>query len=117
MKNIIIDTLLGGFVLGSISYMSSLYGGNGTYFKILAFLWAVPLSFFFFLNMASRHGRIAMINFTRHAVIGTCLTLFLSIFTLLVHSFMDDQTIVVMALVMSLLFTIVYFVNRVYNIV
>ena len=115
MKNVIIDTLLGGFVLGSISYMSSLYAGNGIYFKILAFLWAMPLSFFFFLNMTSRHGRVAMINFTRHALIGTFLTLMLCIITLIVHIYMDDQTLVVMTLIFAIIFTMLYFLNRIYN--
>ena len=115
MKNVIIDTLLGGFVLGSISYMSSLYAGNGIYFKILAFLWAMPLSFFFFLNMTSRHGRVAMINFTRHTLIGTFLTLMLCIITLIVHIYMDDQTLVVMTLIFAIIFTMLYFLNRIYN--
>ena len=115
MKNVIIDTLLGGFVLGCISYMSSLYAGNGIYFKILAFLWAMPLSFFFSLNMTSRHGRVAMINFTRHALIGTFLTLMLCIITLIVHIYMDDQTLVVMTLIFAIIFTMLYFLNRIYN--
>lgn len=115
MKNVIIDTLLGGFVLGSISYMSALYSGNSIYFKILAFLWAMPLSFFFFLNMASRHGRVAMIDFTRHALIGTFLTLTLCSITLLFHIYMDDQTLVIMTLIFAIIFTMLYFINRIYK--
>ena len=48
MQEVILDTFLGGFILGTISYLSNLYGKENVYFyKILAFIWSVPLTFFF----------------------------------------------------------------------
>ena len=115
MKTVIVDTLLGGAVLGTISYLSSLYGHLDIYYKILAFLWATPLSFFFFLNMASRHGRNSMVDFTRHAIIGTTFTIVVALIILNLHELMDDQTIVVLSLALALSFTSMYFANKIYS--
>ena len=55
---VIFDTILGGFVLGMISLLSNLYGKSSEYFyRILGFIWAVPLTLFIFVKMASRHGK------------------------------------------------------------
>ena len=52
MKNVLIDGILGGILIGIISYLSSIYGDKPVFYKILAFMWAVPLTFFFFY----KHG-------------------------------------------------------------
>jgi|TARA_Y100000389_G_scaffold203386_1_gene251649 hypothetical protein len=42
MINVILDTILGGIMIGTISYFSNIYGENPEYYKIVGFLWAVP---------------------------------------------------------------------------
>lgn len=114
-RTVIFDTILGGLVLGLVSYLSSIYGEKSPiFFRVLAFVWAVPLTFFFFINMASRYGKVSIADFSRHALIGTALTFMLALITL----YMIDRStrfIVLFCLGFAVLFTVLYFALGIYK--
>ena len=115
MQEVILDTFLGGFILGTISYLSNLYGKENIYFyKILAFIWSVPLTFFFFINMTSRHGKGAIYDFSYHAVFGTGLTLILALLTMFIINY-DTNFIIFFTLIFAILSTVLYFYLDVYK--
>ena len=115
MQEVILDTFLGGFILGTISYLSNLYGKENIYFyKILAFIWSVPLTFFFFINMASRHGKVAIHDFSLHSLFGTALTFILALLTLLIIDY-ETSFIVFFTLIFAIIVTVLYFYMDVYK--
>ena len=115
MKNILIDGILGGILIGIISYLSSIYGDKPSFYKILAFVWAVPLTFFLFINMASRDGKKSIIDFSKHAILGTLLTLIIAIVTLnIIHLTIDQITII--TFIYAIVTTFLYFTLKIYYI-
>ena len=119
MKEVLFDTILGGGLLGLISYLSNVYGKSSPiFFKILAFMWSVPLTYFFFINMASRYGKTPVENFALHAMIGTSATLLLSIMVFgMINYFKDISTdqLVKFSFVYALIITFGYFVLKMYE--
>ena len=114
-STVIFDTILGGLVLGMVSILSNLYGASNPYFyRILAFIWAVPLTFFFFVNMASRHGKNKIEDICRHAIIGIVLTFILALSTLYIIK-MDVQFIISYTFFFASITTICYFVFSIYK--
>jgi hypothetical protein len=114
-STVIFDTILGGFVLGMVSILSNLYGESSPYFyRILAFIWAVPLTFFFFVNMASRHGKNKIEDICRHAIIGIVLTFILALSTLYIIK-KDVAVIISYSFFFALLTTIGYFAFEIYK--
>tara|TARA_B100000925_G_scaffold50795_1_gene33080 strand:+ start:490 stop:840 length:351 start_codon:yes stop_codon:yes gene_type:complete len=115
MQEVILDTFLGGFILGTISYLSNLYGKENVYFyKILAFIWSVPLTFFFFINMASRHGKVAIHDFSLHSLFGTALTFILAFLTLVIIDY-ETSFIVFFTLIFAIIVTVLYFYMDIYK--
>ena len=114
MNNILLDTILGGLLLGSISYLSNIYGKNPEFYKILAFIWAVPLTFFFLINMASRDGKKAIKDFCIHSIIGLILTLILALITIRIIK-LDNYIIVLFAFTFAFLTTFLYFYLKIYK--
>ena len=114
MNNVLIDTIIGGILLGFISYLSDIYKNNPEFYKILAFLWAVPLTFFFFINIASRSNKKAMKDFSIHAIIGIVLTFILALITIYIIKF-DKNIIVLFSFLFSAFFTFIYFYFKIYK--
>jgi len=118
MNEILFDAIMGGLMLGSVSYLSNVYGKDSpVFFKILAFLWSVPLTFFFFVNMASRYGKKPMEDFSKHAIFGTFFTLFLSIISYMSIRFfkeLETEDIVKYCLIYALIVTLIYFIFKLY---
>lgn len=115
MKEVLLDTILGGCIMGTVSYLSNIYGKESIYFyKILAFVWSVPLTFFFFINMASRAGKTAIHDFSLHALFGTALTFILALLTLLFID-ININTIIFFTLIFAIVSTILYFVFEFYT--
>ena len=114
MKNVLIDGILGGILIGIISYLSSIYGDKPFFYKILAFMWAVPLTFFFFINMASRDGKQPIANFSKHAILGTLLTFIIAIVTLNIMHLNIDK-IIIITFIYAIITTFLYFSLKIYN--
>lgn len=116
---VIYDAIFGGCILGTISYLSNVYGkDNPVFFKILAFLWSVPLTFFFFINIASRYGKNPMEDFCKHAIFGTLFTLILSIICYYVIrnvKEIDTEVVVKYCFIYALTVTLTYFVFKLYT--
>lgn len=120
MKEVLFDAILGGGLLGLISYLSNVYGKSSPmFFKILAFMWSVPLTYFFFINMASRYGKTPVENFARHAIIGTSATLILSIIIFAIINFVKDvstEQLVKLSFIYALIITFSYFILKIYEV-
>lgn len=114
MKNVLIDGILGGILIGIISYLSSIYGDKPVFYKILAFMWAVPLTFFFFINMASRDGKQPIADFSKHAILGTLLTFIIAIVTLNIMHLNTDK-IIIITFIYAIITTFLYFSLKIYN--
>jgi len=115
MKEVLLDTILGACIMGTISYLSNIYGKENVYFyKILAFVWSVPLTFFFFINMASRTGKTAIYDFSLHSLFGTALTFLLALVTLFIIDF-EINAIIFVTLFFAIVSTILYFVFDFYT--
>jgi hypothetical protein len=113
---VLFDTFLGALMLGTISIMSQVFTNVPQYYKILAFIWSVPLTFFFFINMASRAGLVHIENFSRHAIIGTLLTTVLAVLTISLSSIISMNNLIYMNFILSILFVIFYFSFKIYEI-
>ncbi len=114
MNNILLDTVLGGTLLGFISYLSNIYGKHPEFYKILAFIWGVPLTFFFLINMASRDGKKAIKDFSTHSIIGLILTMILALITIRIIK-MDNYLIVLFSFTFAIVVTVLYFYLEIYK--
>ena len=113
---VLFDTFLGALIFGTISVFSQIYINNTHFYKILAFIWGVPLTFFFFINMVSRAGIIHVVNFSKHAIIGTLLTVFLAIITIGLQN-TEVEYLVYLNFILALFFVVFYFYYKVYEVV
>jgi hypothetical protein len=111
---IIKDAMIGALLLGGVSFITELYGNYKNYYKVLAFLWAVPLTFAFFIYLCSRKGKTAIYDFSLHAVLGSLLTVFIASVTLfnINQSYTNIQIINIS---LSVLFICVYFTFKIYE--
>ena len=50
-NKLLVDFLIGGIVTAVISLLSSRFGGNEKYYKILGFVWALPVTLPFLLHV------------------------------------------------------------------
>jgi len=111
---IIKDAIIGALLLGGVSFITELYGNYKNYYKVLAFLWAVPLTFAFFIYVCSRKGKSAIYDFSLHAVFGSLLTVFIASITLfnINQSYTNIQIINIS---LSVLFICFYFTFKIYE--
>ena len=113
---IIFDIITGSILIGLISYFTSLYDSNPEYLKIIAFLWAVPLIYFYFLYITYDKGIKAVKSFTEHGLLGAILTLIIMISTyLLILYNIDINTILIINIIYGLLCLFFYFNYKIYN--
>ena len=108
------DALIGGIFVGIFSYFASIYDSHPSYLNITAYLWGVPLTYFFLVYITWQKNRDAMFSFTRHAIVGTALTLLVMLITL----YMTKQslsTIVAVNIALLVLFIAVYFYFELYK--
>ena len=113
MQEFIIDGILGGILSSIISFLSYKYKKSNNFHKILGFVWAVPLTFFFLLYIVSKSNKKAMTDFTRHSLLGTILLVILSIFTLRIIN-LNKDVIILFAFLYSSFFTFIYFYLKIY---
>tara|TARA_B110000444_G_scaffold215372_1_gene213216 strand:+ start:114 stop:470 length:357 start_codon:yes stop_codon:yes gene_type:complete len=115
MKTYIYDGLLGGVLLGVISYLSGLYGKSYNHFyKILGFIWAVPLTFFFFIYLSSKDGKNAIKDFSQHTIIGTLLTLVCASILLFMLDY-EKNMIILFTFIYGIITTFLYFYYNIYE--
>ena len=114
ITQIIIDACVGALLMGFFSYFGQLYSDNASYIRIVAFMWAMPTLYFYFLFISSRNSKQAMYDFTNHGLIGLLLTLFAMCCTyLLVHY--DKNIIIAFNFVFFICVLVWYFYNKIYT--
>ena len=113
---ILFDVISGSILIGFISYFTSLFDSNPEYLKIIAYLWAVPLIYFYFLYITYDKGVNAVKSFTEHGLLGAILTLLIMIFTyFLILMNVNINTILIVNVIYGLLCLLFYFGFKIYN--
>lgn len=111
---ILTDALVGGVLVGAFSYFASIYETHPSYLKMTAYLWGVPLFYFYLVYVTWQQSRDAMFSFTRHAAVGTALTVLVMLITL----YMTNETlttIIAVNVALLILFIVVYFYFELYK--
>ena len=112
---IIYDVLFGSILIALISYATIKFDTNPEYLKIVAYLWGVPLLYFYFVYIIYPKGNKALKDFTIHGFIGMILTLILMIITYLMIIYnIDIQKILLFNIIYGLLSIIIYFYFELY---
>jgi hypothetical protein len=107
------DFLLGGLLTGFFSYITSLYDETPYLLKIVAFLWAVPLIYFYLLFIAWKGGDNAAKDFTIHALLGIFVTIFAMIMTLYIYK-LGRTPVVIINLALLITAIVFYIQNKIY---
>ena len=82
-NKIIYDVIIGSLFIALISYFTIIFDEYPEYLNITAFLWGVPLIYFYFIYVTYQKSSKAMKSFTIHGLIGQILTTIIMIVTLL----------------------------------
>lgn len=113
-NKILLDSLFGAIGFGIFSYLSEGYDENPERLKIIAYLWGVPLFYFYLLYIAWSKSKKAMLGFTIHAAIGTTLTVLAMIVTIYISNY-SMMTVVMVNILLLLIFLFVYFYYKIYE--
>lgn len=115
-NKIIFDVIAGSILIGFISYATLLFDENPEYLKIVAFLWGVPLIYFYFVYITYEKGALALKSFTEHGFFGQILTAFIMVVTyLLILYNVDLNTILIINVIYGLLCLFIYFYFKLFN--
>tara|TARA_A100000164_G_C21653835_1_gene651600 strand:- start:179 stop:556 length:378 start_codon:yes stop_codon:yes gene_type:complete len=88
------DSVIGALFAGVFSYSATIYTTNSNYLKVSAYLWGVPLMYFYILYIAwNNAGKDAAFDVSAHALLGILVTVFSIIFTLFIINFNKDLVI------------------------
>ena len=113
MKKTIINGLVGGILFGMFTYFTNIYDEHPHYLKIGSFLWAAPLFYFFMVYVTYSKSKEVMLAFTKHALIGTLLTISIFLFSIQ-FSHLNMITVVVLNIILLMFFVSMYFYNELY---
>ena len=114
MKEYIVDGIIGGILFGFISYLSFLYKKSESFHKILGFMWAAPLTYFFLLYIVSKSDKKAIVHFSNHCIIGTIISIILLVTTIYLIKLRKD-ILILYAFSYSIFFVILYFYFQIYK--
>lgn len=88
------DSLIGALLTGIFSYSATIYTTNSNYLKVSAYLWGLPLIYFYILFLAWKNaGKDAAFDVSAHALLGIMVTIFSVIFTLFIINMGRDLVI------------------------
>ena len=114
-NKIIYDILSGSIIIGLISYATIHFDTNPEYLKIVAYLWGIPLLYFYFVYITFPKGNKALKDFTIHGFIGMMLTIILMIITyIMILNNYDKYTILLFNLLYGLITLFLYFYYEIY---
>jgi len=103
-----------GIIVTAIQFSASHYKEHTNYLKIMAFLWGAPMFYFFLLYvMVNAGNKETIIPFTKHAAIGTLMTVLAMFLTLFIIHY-DINTIVFINLAFLFLILFLYFNYTIY---
>ena len=103
-----------GFVFFALfSFFVDEFRENPHYLNISTFLWTAPLFFLFIIYISSAKGREPLLAFSRHALLGTTLSIIIYANTLILHD-RSISTIVITNLFITVMFVYLYFLHKYY---
>ena len=114
INKIAIDGIICGVMFAIFSYFTSIFDNDPKYLKISAFVWGVPLFYFYLVYITWSKSKSAMIEFTKHAVLGTALTVVVMIVTLYITD-MSSTNVIIINIAMLILFLLIYFYFEIYK--
>ena len=114
-SKIIYDVLFGSILIALISYATINFDTNPEYLKIVAYLWGVPLLYFYFVYIIYPKGNKALKDFTIHGFIGMILTIILMIITyfMIIYN-INIQSILLFNIIYGLITLFLYFYFELY---
>ena len=116
MNKIVTNSIVGAFMFGLFTYFANIYEKHPNYLKISAFLWSAPLFYFFMVYITWSKSKEVMLAFTRHALLGTLLTISVFLFSILM-SHIPMWYVVSLNVVILLIGVSLYFHYCVYELI
>ena len=114
-KRSILNGVLGFVFFALFTMFVESYNKHPYYLKISTFLWSAPLFFLFMIFITQNQGREVLISFTKHAILGTALSILVFSFTLLISK--QPLYIIIGANILLITYAIyTYFSEKMYNI-
>lgn len=115
-NKIIYDVLIGSIFVALISYFTLIFDTNPEYLNISAFLWGVPLIYFYFIYVTYQKSSKAMKSFTIHGLIGQALTIIIMIATLFMLLYNYSLNLILLVnIIYALLCLLIYFYYEIYK--
>jgi hypothetical protein len=102
------DFILTFVFVGVVHYTTSIYLENPKYFRFTAFIWGSPLLYFYLIYIVSKKDLVK--DFTQVALVGTSLTFFSMILTLMLYNYLSLNQMILMNFLI-LLSGIIIFIN------
>jgi len=115
MNNVLYDGLVGLLFFGGLSYVSNKYKDKTYYFKLVAFFWAAPFTYFYLLYITSRSGKKALDGFNKHALIGTIATAILILNYMLLKESFEINQIIIITFILTIIFTFGYYYFKIFE--
>jgi hypothetical protein len=114
------EFLSGGLITVLFSYAGSFYFQNPSYIKIIAFLWGMPILYFYILFIALSINEKAAFDITRHGLYGISSSVFAMVSTLLLLTYLDasptkQQTIIGYNILFLFVVISIYMYYRIYD--
>jgi len=103
------EFISGGLITSIFSYAASFYSYRPEYIKIIAFLWGIPLLYFYILYTSWMQNERAAVDVTRHGLYGVLCTLFAMLMTLYSHQYGKRVVIGVNVLFLCIVISIYMF--------
>lgn len=114
-KRSILNGVLGFVFFALFTMFVESYNKHPHYLKISTFLWSAPLFFLFMIFITQNQGKEVLISFTKHAILGTALSILVFSFTLLISK--QPLYIIIGANILLITYAIyTYFSEKMYNI-
>ena len=113
-SQIITDGVIGFVMFSLLSYMGEMNKDKPYYYKIAAFLWAAPFTYFYLMYITSKSGSKTLRDFNRHALLGTSMTIVLILFSLY-NSDIDVKYNILFSFVVTFLLAWIYVRYKLYN--
>lgn len=115
-KNVLRDIIFGVILIYFISSFTEMFNEYPEYLNITAFLWGVPLVYFYFIYITYKKTKYAMKSFVIHGLIGQILTVIISILTLymLIKEY-DLKSIIAINIIYLILCLLIYFYYKIYK--
>lgn len=111
----LLDGFIGFCMFAGLGYLSERFKDKSYYFKIVAFVWAAPFTYFYLLYITSRAGKKAINGFNTHAIIGTVATLLLIILSQYLQKYLEINLTVLIIFILTAIFTSSYYFLNIFE--